>query len=76
MDEVHFVANTLNERDLAWLDRLTEEVPQYKRIDIVGAWNVLWHHTKNLDPDAVVIKIDDDIVSASLQNHGWLCHKR
>lgn len=62
LDEVHFVANTLHQEDLEYLDRLVEEVPQYLKINRTGSWFKLWNYTAELDPDTIVVKLDDDLV--------------
>lgn len=68
MDEVRFVVNTQHQEDLEWLDNLVARVPEYSRIDIKedathGDWTKLWDHAKEIDPDTILVKIDDDIVS-------------
>lgn len=68
LDEVHFVVNTKHEEDLNWLDGLVARVPEYSRINIKadathGDWTKLWDHAKEVDPDTILVKIDDDIVS-------------
>lgn len=66
LDEIHFIANTKKEEDLEFLDELIRDVPEYKRVNLTaGDWTGLWGHSANLDPDAILIKIDDDVVSTT-----------
>lgn len=69
LDEVHFIANTKHEEDLEFLARLVEEVPQYIRVNQTGEWTKLWEHTKDIEADAVIVKIDDDIVRSLPPQH-------
>ncbi len=67
LDEVIFAINTEKEDDLAYLEELVASHPRYtkhkatKEYDwYIGAWEAV------SDPDAIYVKIDDDVVSSLL----------
>lgn len=67
LDEVHFVVNTKNEEDIAYLDRLVETEDLYKKIVIPNlGYNEVWK--EGVESEHMYIKIDDDIVG------GLSCH--
>jgi hypothetical protein len=64
LDEVIFAVKTENKEDLAYLDELVPTAHQYSRHDPSPEytwWDGSWEPVK--DPDAIYIKIDDDVVS-------------
>lgn len=76
LDEVHFLMHTDVEADKRWLRRLinSDNLGEYyktKAEDTDGDWS-LWktfgdlYHNFMTDPDAIYVKIDDDIVCAVL----------
>jgi hypothetical protein len=64
LDEVVFAVNTDKEEDLAYLEELLSTSSRYlkheKQTEYGDFWNGLWSVAK--DPDAIYIKIDDDVV--------------
>jgi hypothetical protein len=66
LDEVIFALNTENPEDLAYLDELVASTPGYKIHAATQheAFNGAWESVT--DPDAIYIKIDDDVVSGVL----------
>ena len=69
LDEVVFIVNTDEEEDLAYLEELLPTSPRYskheKDPEYPEFWNGLWSVAK--DPDAIYVKIDDDVVFTSLR---------
>jgi len=67
LDEVHFIANTEDKADLAYLDELVAEVPEYVRWNQAtktsNGWTDLWIHANDFEENTILIKIDDDVVS-------------
>ncbi len=62
MDEVHWMANTVDEFDLKYLDGLVESAESYKKFSITElGYASIWSHAK--ENNTLYIKIDDDIVS-------------
>ena len=62
LDEVHWVVNTDNQEDIAYLDKLVNTSEKYKKIDLPSlGYNSVWEHAVESGP--MYIKIDDDIVS-------------
>ncbi|KAK5076419.1 hypothetical protein LTR64_006101 [Lithohypha guttulata] len=67
LDEVHFVRNTENATDLAYLDELLRKHSRYKIIDINSTlasevndrYKAAW---RQLQRDTIYVKIDDDVV--------------
>lgn len=62
LDEVHFMANTANEKDLEYLDFLLTTSEFYKKIESrkLNMFDEMWAHATQ--PGTMYIKIDDDIV--------------
>lgn len=67
LDEIHFVRNTNNSADLAYLDELLATHPRYKMIELPNVessdandrYREAW---SRLQRDTVYVKIDDDVV--------------
>jgi hypothetical protein len=67
MDEVIWAVNTENEDDLKYLEELVDSHPHYRKHTAtkqydwwIGAWESVD------DPNAIYLKIDDDVVSQNL----------
>ena len=68
LDEVLWVANTNNEDDLKYLDKLVKTSPLYKNLTIVDlGYDSVWEHA--VDDKNMFIKIDDDMVSSTSDHH-------
>lgn len=65
LDEVHFVRNTEKEEDLEYLHALVDANPRYRILEIDeekgrdDRYSASW---ELLQPDAIYVKIDDDVV--------------
>lgn len=71
LDEVHFVVNTMKEKDIAYLDMLIETADEYKKKTLKSlGYNEIW---KTVEPEHMYIKIDDDIVKCP--NISWFAKK-
>lgn len=47
----------------AWLDQIVTSTISYVLVDdLKGPWTTLWTYTERLDPNTIVVKIDDDVV--------------
>ena len=67
LDEVRFALNTENDDDIAWISQLSSQVEGYSTVDIdmgnvVVGWLPVWK--SSIKRDEMIIKIDDDLVSA------------
>ena len=65
LDEVHFVVNTHDEGDLAWLSKVVYKVKDYKKIDIDdgdGIQDFNRIYAQSVERDRMYIKLDDDLV--------------
>lgn len=63
LDEVVFIARTTKSEDLAWLDTLVADTPQYSRMNITFSGKDYRSAYDNVQNGTMYIKIDDDIVS-------------
>lgn len=79
LDEIHFLMHTDEEEDKRWLRDLAKDegLKDYYKLkaeDTTGDWNP-WksyqelYHSFMTDPDAIYIKMDDDLVSLGM--HSW-----
>lgn len=65
LDEIHWIINTVNEEDLAYLDEILASSDRYKTVDLseegIGfeGYEHAWGH---LERGKLYVKIDDDIV--------------
>lgn len=72
LDEVHWVLNTGNKKDLRYLEEILANEPRYKKIDLsdegIGfeGYGHAWGH---LERDSYYMKIDDDVGRSVL--HLW-----
>jgi hypothetical protein len=70
LDEVHWVQNTDKKEDLEYLEEILASSPRYRKIDLTGegvgfiGYANAWGH---LERGKLYFKIDDDIVSLSLE---------
>lgn len=68
LDNVIFMQNTDNVDDIAYLDKLVAEIPEYVKVDVKrpgdqhgwGGFDTMWAGLR--DDDTIYLKIDDDIV--------------
>ena len=68
LDEIHFVVNTGNEDDIAWLAKMVTQVKDYKRVELKEdgfTQNFNSIYAQSIERDHMYIKIDDDLVSKS-----------
>ena len=65
LDEVRFVLGTEDQDDLEWVYALVDSVEGYSTIELstpAGAHNYQAMWLQSTDPDAIYVKIDDDMV--------------
>ena len=73
LDEIHFLMHTDVQEDIDWLKDIVKQdnLKDYYKLkaeDTSGDWN-MWssyqelYHSFMTDPDAIYVKIDDDLVS-------------
>ena len=65
LDEIHFVVNTGNEDDIAWLANMVVQVKDYKRVELEEdgfTQNFNSIYAQSIERDHMYIKIDDDLV--------------
>lgn len=65
LDEIHFVVNTGNEDDIAWLANMVVQVKDYKRVELKEdgfTQNFNSIYAQSIERDHMYIKIDDDLV--------------
>lgn len=65
LDEIHFVVNTGNEDDIAWLANMVVRVKDYKRVELEEdgfTQNFNSIYAQSIERDHMYIKIDDDLV--------------
>ena len=68
LDEVLWVANTDNEEDLKYMDKLVKAEPLYRNLTLpVLGYDSVWEHA--VDDKNMFIKIDDDMVLLSGFRH-------
>ncbi|MCJ1294331.1 hypothetical protein MMC34_005889 [Xylographa carneopallida] len=61
LDEVHWMANTENQHDLAYLDTLVNTTESYKAYHLKHlGFQSIWEHA--VDNNTLYIKIDDDMI--------------
>ena len=64
LDEVLWVANTHNEDDLKYMDKLVQTSPLYKNLTLIDlGYASVWEHA--VDDKNMFIKIDDDMVGVA-----------
>ena len=64
LDEVLWVANTHNEDDLKYMDKLVKTSALYRNLTLIDlGYDRVWEHA--VDDKNMFIKIDDDMVRAS-----------
>ncbi|KAK4553815.1 hypothetical protein LTR86_008990 [Recurvomyces mirabilis] len=79
VDEVHFMQDTDNEDDLAYLHTLAASSPRYKLLDIdpvrakEDKFSASW---ELLERDAIYVKIDDDLVFIADDTIPRLVHRK
>lgn len=62
LDEVHWVVNTENLEDIAYLEKLVETSEEYKKITVpTMGYKSIWEHA--VEAPQMYIKIDDDMVN-------------
>lgn len=63
LDEVHWVKNTDNPKDLKYLDEIVASSPLYKTVKLEGIGFVGYGEAwSKLEPGTLYVKIDDDVV--------------
>ncbi|KIW32528.1 uncharacterized protein PV07_04062 [Cladophialophora immunda] len=63
LDEIHWVKNTDNHNDLAYLDEILSSSQRYKKVDVEGVGFVGYGQAwSQLEPGNLYVKIDDDVV--------------
>ena len=65
LDEIHFVVNTGNKDDIAWLAKMVAQVKDYKRVELEEdgfTQNFNSIYAQSIERDHMYIKIDDDLV--------------
>ena len=63
LDEIHWVKNTDNKQDLAYLDEILASSPRYKQMELEGIGFVGYGEAwSKLEPGNLYVKIDDDVV--------------
>lgn len=65
LDEIHFVVNTGNEDDIAWLANMVVQVKDYRRVELEEdgfTQNFNSIYAQSIERDHMYIKIDDDLV--------------
>lgn len=63
LDEVHWVKNTDNPKDLKYLNEIVASSPSYKTVELGGIGFVGYGEAwSKLEPGALYVKIDDDVV--------------
>lgn len=75
LDEIHFITNTGDEDDLAWLAQMVDEVDDYIRVDLEQAGYVRDFnriYAESLKRDNMYVKLDDDLVCRlpPIHHHG------
>lgn len=69
-DEVWFMAHTKEEDDVAWVEDLVSQTPEYKIVgkgDCEGKkYSCMWNYA--VEDNTIYVKIDDDIVSEQLHS--------
>ena len=66
LDQIHFVVNTGNKDDIAWLAKMVAQVKDYKRVELEEdgfTQNFNSIYAQSIERDHMYIKIDDDLVS-------------